>query len=211
VHEEHGRREGDRDDGIAVREPAHGRPVRVVDREEKQREPGHPRRPEHPAVHGADREEREPEPHQAVHVHQPRRARPELVVEPLGQRRQRPPEREAHGGAHRPREVPRVDRGLPVLGDAVGEAEQVERVARRDERRLVLEQGRVQVVVGDEARADRRSAHEHAEERDPRDRRAPREALLDARLDARRQRAAGRGALAVSNAARGHTTRTRAA
>ena len=77
-----------RDHDVAIGDEPHGRPARIIHREEQGGDRRDPGRAQHPPVKNRHGGHHRAQPEQALGVHQHRRVRPERVIEPVGQDRQ---------------------------------------------------------------------------------------------------------------------------
>ena len=130
VKEKRRQRERERDERVAIGEPTDGRPARIIERVEKERQPGVPAFRKDAPVHHPGHHHERAVPDEAVHMHEVRMFGEELVIEPMRERRQRPKEREERVRIGPPREHAFVHQRV-VRGRVAGrEAERVERPVR---------------------------------------------------------------------------------
>jgi len=186
MKEEDRQRARHRDHRVAVGDPADGRAVRVVDGVEERGQPGAPRRrraacalaterAEEAQIDEADGHQRQPEPQNAVQVHEERRVGPQRPIEHVRQRRQRAPERQLDVGIGPPRKQPGVDEPRRHARVVAREREQIE-AARADAgpRNPLPGHQQLQPVVRNQPRRQRRRCQRQAERhREPDCRRTP--------------------------------------
>ena len=125
---ERGKAKGRHHKGAPIRDPAHGRPTRIVEREERKGEQRQRRRGDLPKGEGCCGQTCS-KPEQAVAMRQHRVLRPEQRIQRVGQRGERPQEVEPRLGVGPPGVDPLVHQPLCIGSIARGEAEEVERAA----------------------------------------------------------------------------------